>query len=273
MSTSTTEAKPTRSAPPRKARLNLTYVRLDLMRLMRDIPTLFFTAVLPAFFYLIFGAAQDYSNDAVGNANVAMVVMITMAAYGAVTATTNVGGMSALERLQGWGRQLGLTPMTDAGYVAIKVTVAVLVSIIPVTIVFILGAFTGAAAPALSWIESGVLIVAGASTFALYGLCFGLAFRSEAAMAAAGGSLVVLSFLGNVFIPLSGGMLTFARFTPLYGLVSLVRYPATQGWEYSGDNWGAVHQPIWPAIVNVVVWTAIFAVVATLLVRRGRQRI
>ena len=73
--------------------------------------------MLPAFFYLIFGARRSYSTEDAGNGNVAMLIMISMAAYGAVTATTGIGGEAAVERMQGWGRQLGLTPLRDSSYV------------------------------------------------------------------------------------------------------------------------------------------------------------
>ncbi|WP_317259691.1 hypothetical protein [Kocuria atrinae] len=73
--------------------------------------------------------------------------------------------------------------------------------------------------------------MAGSVVFALYGLAAGLLFRSEGAVGAASGLLVVFAFLGNVFMPLSGALLEFARFTPLYGIVGLARYPITEaGW-------------------------------------------
>ena len=47
---------------------------------------------------------EDWADADAGNGNVAMHTMISMAAYGAVTATVGVGGMAAVERMQGWGR-------------------------------------------------------------------------------------------------------------------------------------------------------------------------
>src|SRR5690606_15328640 len=97
--------------------MNLSYYRLERRRFRRDYVTLFFTAVLPAFFYVIFGASPDYGDEPVRDGNVAMWVMIAMAGYGAVTATTGIGSSAAVERMQGWSRQLALTPLTDSGYV------------------------------------------------------------------------------------------------------------------------------------------------------------
>ena len=100
--------------------MNPTYTFLKMRRITRNYTNMFFTAVLPAFFYMIFGATADYSDATIGNGNVVLYIVISMAAYGAVTATTGVGGRAAVERMQGWGRQLGLTPLRDPLVVAMK---------------------------------------------------------------------------------------------------------------------------------------------------------
>jgi len=247
--------------------MNTTFVGLELRRVFRDYVTMFFIAVLPGFFYMIFGAAQDFAGERAGSGNVTMYIMISMAAYGAVTATTGIGGMAAVERMQGWGRQLGLTPLRDATYVAMKAMVAFAVAAIPVALIYVLGVVTGAEGTAAAWALSAVLVLVGAAVFAVYGLAVGLAFRTEAAVSAASGLLVIMAFLGNIFIPLSGTLLTVAKFTPLYGYVALARYPLTEGFGVDG-----VQEPLWQAVANVVVWAGIFGAVATALVRRGRER-
>ncbi|KGN42475.1 ABC transporter permease [Knoellia aerolata] len=247
------------------------YVRLELRRTVRDLVTMFFVVGLPAFMYVLFGASAGYSQENAGNGNVALYVMISMAAYGAVTATVGIGGTAAVERMQGWGRQLGLTPLRDGTYVATKAVVALVVAALPILVVYVLGVLTGAEGTATAWLGSAAILVVGAVMFALYGLVFGLAFRSESAVTAAGGSLVVLGFLGNIFFPLSGILLDIARFTPLYGYVSLARYPLTEGHVVDSQG-GLVHEALWMSVTNVAVWTGIFAVLATWLVRRSRGR-
>src|SRR5699024_5047634 len=74
----------------RRRAMNLTYTGLELRRVTRVFVTMFFVGVLPAFFYVIFGASMTYADQPVGHGNVAMYVMVSMAAYGAVTATTGV---------------------------------------------------------------------------------------------------------------------------------------------------------------------------------------
>ncbi|MDO5502658.1 MAG: ABC transporter permease [Actinomycetia bacterium] len=252
--------------------MNATYIGYELKRILRDPVSLFFTAGLPVFFYLIFGAAMSWGDETVGNGNVAMMIMASMAAYGAVSASVALGGMAAVERMQGWGRQLGLTPLTDGGYIAVKVTLAVLITMIPIGLVYAAGALTGASGTTSAWLLSGLILVIGSAVFALYGLIFGLAFRTEAAVSAASGSVVILGFLGNVFFPLSGTLLAIAKFTPLYGLNSLARYPITEGNIMDGTTGELSHEPLWIPLANVGGWLLVLALLATFLVRRSRSR-
>jgi ABC-2 type transport system permease protein len=247
--------------------VNATFTLLEMRRITRDWSAMFFTAVLPAFFYLVFGATVDSKSQTIGNGNVAMYVMISMAAYGAVTATTSIGGNAAVERQQGWGRQLGLTPLTDSSYIAMKALIAMTVAAVPILLTYVLGAATGARGSAMAWAGSALLCLVGSSVFAVYGLLVGTAFRSEAAVGAASGSMVIFAFLGNLFIPLSGTLLTLAKFTPLYGYAALARYPLTEGYLADGS-----HDPLWVPVLNVVVWLTLFGTLSVVLVRRGRER-
>ena len=209
--------------------MNVTYWAIDLRRTLRDITNIFFIVGLPLVMYFVFGSAQSYRDAPVAHGNVGAVVMISMAVYGAVTATTAISGGAALERFQGWGRQLGLTPWSGAGFVVTKSAVAMTIAAVPVLTVGIAGAATGAQATPLAWVLSLGAAWLGSAVFAGYGLSAGMAFRSESALGVAGGSLVLLAFAGNLFILLSGVMLDLARFTPLYGVNALARYPITGG--------------------------------------------
>lgn len=252
--------------------MNTTYLRLELRRFFRDFTSVFFIAILPCFFYVIFGAAQSYSTQSAGNGNVSMYVLLSMSAYGAVTATVSVGGSAAVERMQGWGRQLGLTPLRDSTFVATKALVGLVVALVPVGLIYVIGAATGARGSVASWLVGAVVLLLGAGIFAIYGLIFGLLFRTESAIGAASGSIVVLAFMGNLFFPLSGTLLTIAKFTPLYGYVSLARRALTDGYLVTNNGSQAVFEPLWQPVTNVVVWTLLFVAIAVTAVRYGRGR-
>ena len=55
--------------------------------------------------------------------------MIGIAVYGAMLAATSGGAMVSIERAQGWSRQLRLTPLRPAAYIAIKILVAMLLGL------------------------------------------------------------------------------------------------------------------------------------------------
>jgi ABC-2 type transport system permease protein len=240
------------------------YARLDLRRQLRDRFGMFFVVGLPTFMYLVFGLGSD---DRVGSGNVAMYVMVSMAAYGAVTATTSVAGSAATEQTMGWGRQLGLTPMRPLAFVAAKAAVAMAVAAVPVALIFGIGAVTGARGDWTDWLLTAVLVWLGSALFAIYGLAICLVFRGPNAPGIASGMIVVMAFLGNVFTPMDGLMLDVGRFTPLYGYAALARFPLTEGWLPLGGQ-----DPLWLPVANVLAWTVIFSLLAMWGVRRSRAR-
>ena len=249
-------------ATPRPAMA--TYARLDLRRQLRDRFGMFFVVGLPTFMYLVFGLGSE---DAVGSGNVAMYVMISMAAYGAVTATTSVAGSAATEQVMGWGRQLGLTPLRPLAFVAAKAAVAMTVAAIPVALIFSIGAATGARGSWDDWVLAATIVWLGSALFAIYGLAVTLAVRGSNAAGIASGMIVVMAFLGNVFTPMSGLMLDLGRLTPLYGYAALARFPLTDGWLPVGGR-----DPLWLPVANVLAWTVIFSLLALWGVRRSRAR-
>lgn len=246
--------------------LPLAYAALDLKRQLRDRAGMFFTVALPAFLFFVFGMGDD---EAYGSADVGMYVMVSMAAYGAVTATTTVAGAAATEQTMGWGRQIALTPLSPKAFVAIKTGIAMLVAAVPIALIYAIGAATGSSGNAFDWVASAATVWLGSALFAVYGLAMCLLLKSENAAGVASGLVVIMSFLGNVFTPMDGTMLQIGRFTPLYGYAGLARYPISEG--YLPNDAG--HDPVWLLLANVCSWTVIFAALAVWALRRRRERV
>ncbi|MGH3506986.1 MAG: ABC transporter permease [Nocardioidaceae bacterium] len=246
--------------------LVVAYAGLDLKRQLRDKVGMFFTVALPAFLFVVFGMGDD---EAYGSANVAMYVMVSMAAYGAVTATTTVAGVAATEQTMGWGRQVSLTPLPSLAFVAVKTAVAMLVAAVPIALIYAIGAATGSSGNAFDWLASAGIVWLGSALFAVYGLAMCLIFKGENAAGIASGLVVIMSFLGNVFTPMDGIILEIGRFTPLYGYAGLARYPISEG--YLPDDAG--HDSVWLLLANVCSWTVIFAALAVWGLRRRRERV
>lgn len=250
---------------PRAGGLNATVLRIELRRLLRNRRTVLFTLVMPVVFYLLFGVSQKYSTERAGHGNVAAYIMISMAVYGAMLATTSTGASVSIERSLGWSRQLRLTPLSPAAYIAVKLLLALVVGLTSILVVYAAGVVTHKAdMPTHLWVETALIAWIGSLVFAAFGLFMGYVLPGENVMQLLGPGLALLAFLGGLFVPLDQlgpFMRHVAELTPMYGLNQLVHAPLT------GD---AVQ---WTWVLNVVVWLAVFSAGATWRFRRDTARV
>ncbi|WP_309127795.1 ABC transporter permease [Microbacterium sp.] len=248
--------------------ISSTMLRIEATRQLRNPYTLAFTLAMPVAMYLLFGATADYASASAGNGNVAFYVMVSMAAYGTAVAMSSLTSLAATEAKQGWGRQLAMTPLGTAGYATTKLLTAIAFAALAALAVFAAGLLTGAeATQAWRWWATAGIIIGIGLMFGLYGLGVGLFFNSDTAAALASISMTFFAFFGNVFLPLDGVMLDIARFTPLYGFVSLSRWPLTEGALTTGQT-----DPLWMVFVNIAAWVIVFAILVTVGVKRSRAR-
>jgi ABC-2 type transport system permease protein len=263
MSTTTTHAERTRRTSALGG-FSATFVALELRRMLRNKRTLIFTLLMPSVFFLLFGTDSSYRHLRAGNGNVTAYVLISMAVYGAMLATTSGGAAVSVERAVGWSRQLRLTPLNPLAYVAVKIVVAMTLGLAAVVVVFAVGSFFGPDMPSDVWLASGVLAWLCALVFAAFGLFMGYLLPSENVMQLLGPALALLSFAGGLFVPLDQMGHTFAtiaKFTPVYGVGVIARYPLTSTGTLT------------TAIANVVVWTLVFVVGAGWRFRRDTARV
>ena len=244
---------------------NLTVLRLEISRLLRNRRTVLFTMVLPVFFFLAFGLNSAYANQPIGHGNYSAFIMISLALYGAVLATTSGGAMVSIERTAGWSRQLRLTPLSPVAYIAIKMLTALVLGLSSLTAVYVVGGITGKPTmPVYLWVVTALCVWVGSLIFAAYGLFMGYLLPTENVMQILSFTLVLFAFAGGVFVPLDQFPKLFqqiAEFTPLYGLNQLVHAP------FLG---GGVHVA-W--VANAVIWLAIFAGGAAWLLRKDTARV
>ena len=252
--------RPARSMP-RFGGFSLTFLGLELRRMLRNKRTIIFTLVMPPLFFLIFGSAEQYKTTSVGRGNVTAYILVSMAVYGAMLATTSGGAMVAVERALGWSRQLRLTPLKPVAYIAIKMLVAMALGLLAVAVVFAVGLRSGAQMDGVVWVETALIAWIGSVVFAAFGLFMGYLLPSENVMQILGPVLALLAFAGGLFIPLTDGLFaTIAKFTPMYGLASIARAPLT------GDGM------TFSAVANLAIWCATFVTGAALLFRRDTKR-
>ena len=265
MTSAAVRTVPDRTVPPLGG-FSLGFLRLEIRRLLRNRRTLVFTLVMPPLFFLLFGGLSDsYRTEAAGRGNVSAYLMISFAVYGSMIANTSAGASVAVERALGWSRQLRLTPLNPLAYMATKVLTAMVLGAVSVGIVFAVGAFSGAVQmPTWAWVVSGVVAWVCAIVFAAFGLFIGYLVPSENVMQLLGPALALLALMGGIFVPLnvlSDTLQTLASYTPAYGVGVLARAALLGG----GVDMGAV--------LNVVVWTALFGVGAIWRFRRDTARV
>jgi len=264
---------------PRRGLVNLAYLKIELRRLRRNRRTLIFALIMPPVFFLLFGTVKSYKTQSVGYANVTAWIMVSMALYGAMLATTSGGASVSIERSQGWTRQLRLTPLRPASYVLTKVVAAMVLGLVSVLVTTTVGLVEGAkpvglhpsmdgqwgriaAAVALAWVCSAV--------FAAFGLFMGYLLPSENVMQVLGPILALLAFAGGLFVPLGTGLFaTIAKFIPTYGVAQLARWPLTGTGGGSDIDTGNLAL----AVLNVVVWATIFTVGAAWRFRKDTARV
>ena len=244
---------------------NLTVLRLEVRRLLRNRRTVIFTVIAPVIFFLAFGLNKAYANDRAGHGNVAAFVMISMALYGSILATTSGGAMVSIERAVGWSRQLRLTPLSPVAYISIKMLTALVLGLTSVIAVYTVGIITQKPhMPVYLWIVTGLCVWIGSLIFTAFGLFLGYLLPTENVMQFLGIGLAILSFAGGLFTPLSQFphlFRTIAQFTPIYGLNQLVHAPLLGG---------SIHVA-W--VANAVIWLVIFAGGAVWRFRKDTARV
>ena len=236
---------------------NLSFLGLEMRRLVRNRQTVLITLVVPVFFFFILFKSQP------GGANIGASVMIGIAVYGGMTAATAGGAMVSVERALGWSRQLRLTPLRPPAYIAIKLLTAMFLGLLSVAAIFVAGAVSGVQMPLGVWILSALLAWWGTLVFASFGLFMGYLLPSENVMQIIGPVLAVFSLFGGLFVPvalLPSAMRDIAPYMPTYGVAAIARFPVV----------GGAFDPTW--VLSVVIWTIAFIFAAVMLFRRDTRR-
>ena len=252
-----------RTAPPMGG-FRLAVLRLEVRRLLRNRRTMIIAIAMPVIFFLTFGRNSAYVHQSIGRGNVTAFAMISTALFGAVFATANGGAMVAVERSLGWTRQLRLTPISAAAYIAIKMLTSLTLAAGAVGAVYLIGLATHQTSmPAYLWVVTGVCVWTGSVLFSALGLFLGYSLPSENVTQLLSLVLMLCGFAGGLFIPVSHFphlYATLAKYTPLYGLNGLVHYPLTGGTF------------TWLWALNLGAWLGLFVFGAVWKFRRDTAR-
>jgi ABC-2 type transport system permease protein len=259
-----TAIDPTTRLVPALGGFNLTMLRIELRRILRNRRTVIFTLIMPVLLYLIIGTNAQYSNDSAGSGNVSAYILISMAAYGAVLAATSGGAMVAAERALGWSRQLRLTPLSPVAYILVKAIVALALGLGSVIAVNVVGVLNGKAEmPTHVWIAAALIAWGGSIVFGAFGLFMGYLLPSENVMQVLGPVLAGLAALGGLWFPIDSDSVLghISACTPIYGLANLARWPL----------YGGAPHLVW--ILNLVGWLTVFVAGAAWRMSKDTARV
>jgi ABC-2 type transport system permease protein len=178
---------------------------------------------------------------------------------------TQTGAAVAVERAQGWSRQLLLTPLNPFVNVIIKMIAGMLLGLLAVVATYITGAIAGVHLTPAQWIVTGLTSwVLASAVFTTLGLMVGYMVPGENSAQITSLAIVLLSFIGGIFYPLNNMpdfLQTIAKFTPVYGIGQMARAPLT----------GESFDILW--LVNVLVWLGIFLAGTVFFFRRDTKRV
>lgn len=176
-------------------------LRLELRRMLGDARFLILMLVMPVGMYLLFtnlfGAAGATGQDAYAHA------MVSMAAFGAIgAALTATAPRIALERANGWLRQLRVLPVSPARVVTAKVLSAMCWALPAIVLVFATAVVDhGVTLPGWRWVAVGALLWVGTAPFAALGALLGYVTGPDAAFGVMFGIYLFLAAVGGLWMP------------------------------------------------------------------------
>lgn len=230
------------------------YLRLEVLRALRDPRYVILSLVAPIGFYLLFTSLFGKSPGADGLPT-ELALMVSMGVFGAMWAVLSATGPRiAQERGIGWLRQLHLLPVRSRAILTARLLAAMVLAGPALALVFLTAALVnGVSLAGWQWVTVFALLWVGVTPIAVLGIAIGYGMGSDAAFGLLYGLYQVLSALGGLWMPLSilpTGLQTVGKLLPSYRAADL-------GWRIVGG------QGVDPAsVLMLVAWALLFALLA-----------
>jgi ABC-2 type transport system permease protein len=242
----------------------LAYTRFELKRTFRNGRLLVFTLGFPLILYFVVAVPNRDEGDFGGSGiSIPLYYMVSLVAFGTMTALISTGGRIASERTNGWTRQLRITPLSPPAYFRAKVLTGYAMALLSVALLYAAGAALGVGLTAGLWLEMTGLIVVGLLPFAALGVLLGHLLTADSIGPATGGIVSLLALVSGAWFPLTeGGFLhDIAQFLPSFWLVQASHV------SLGGAGWTAAG---WAVIGG---WTLALALLARVAYRRDTERV
>ncbi len=242
--------------------MNLTYLRYELVRSVRNKRAFIFSLIFPlVLFYVVAGANRHIKLDDIPFPTY---YLAGMASFGTMVAMTSVGARIAAERQAGWNRQLRLTPLSTRAYMRAKVLTGYLTALITLILLFIAGATLGVHLTPSNVLRMTELVLLGLIPFAALGILIGHLFTPDSIGPFIGGGVSLLALLGGAYGPIGGthgALHVISQVTPTYWLVQ-AGHTLAGGPTWSTQGW-----------ITVGAWAVVLAALAARAFRRDTSRV
>jgi ABC-2 type transport system permease protein len=240
-----------------------TYMRLELLRTVRDPFYLFLAVVVPIGFYLLFSGLFG-SETPPGQLSGNIEIMVALAVYGGIWAClVATGPRLANERSSGWFRQLSLLPLDPWKILVGRMLVAILFALPAMLLIYATAIVVhGVQLSIGEWLGIIVLMWVGVWPFALLGIALGYVTNDTTSFGVTYGLYMVFSAAGGLWVPptiLPSTMLSIAKTLPTYQAADL-------GWRVADGL-----APSWTSAIVLVLWALGFLLVAALFARRAAR--
>jgi ABC-2 type transport system permease protein len=240
------------------------YVRVEMLRTLRDPFYLFLAVVVPIGFYLLFAGLFGSSPHAPGTLSGNVEIMVALAVYGGIWAClVATGPRLANERSSGWFRHLQLLPISPWTTLTSRALVAILFALPAMLLVYAIAVLVhGVQLTAGQWVAMIVLMWIGVWPFAFLGIALGYVTNDTSSFGVTYGLYMVLTAAGGLWVPpeiLPSTMLSIAKTLPTY-------HAADLGWRIANGQ-----APELTSVVVLVGWTLLFLLLAALFARRAAR--
>ncbi len=238
------------------------YLRLEIMRSLRNRRFFGFTLVFPILMYLFIALPNRHVHNFGGTGvSAPLYYMASLASFGTMMSMIGCGTRIASERQIGWTRQLRITPLSVRAYFSAKVLSAYMMSALTIALLYLAGAATGVSIAAGTWLEMTGLIIIALLPFAALGITLGHLLTVDAVGPATGGVVSLLAIISGTWFPVQHGFLhDIGVWFPSYWLATAGRIAA------HGSNWGL------KGWLVVVLWGVALTITARIAYRKDTQR-
>jgi ABC-2 type transport system permease protein len=199
------------------------YLRFELPRTLRNRRFITLAVAFPVVFYVLFTTVL--TGTAAPDPAAKAFVMVSMAAYGAIGASLSAAVRVAMERANGWTRQLHVTPLPPVAYVTTKLLSAYVTALPSIVLVMAAALLVNRVTlPPTTWLAIFAGLALGMLPFAALGVAIGYLFDESTAQLVFTIAFVGLAIMGGLWMPIStfpDTLATIGRMLPSYHFANL----------------------------------------------------